>query len=140
MEQHYDLDRALLAGVLTAADELPPLVVVEVALAYDILCDPTDPPVPPMPVLVTDPASSIRWVVDRLMAAISAETVQQTFTLGYALRHLRAALHGLDEPASPGEPLRRGPGRSCPLRRAPRPWRRRAGRRAGRPSGGSPGP
>ena len=101
MDDRYDLDRALLAGILAASDALPPLVVVEVALAYDILCDPTDPPVPPMPVRVTDPASSIRWVVDRLMAAISAETVQQAFTLGYAVRHLRAALSGLDEPADP---------------------------------------
>jgi hypothetical protein len=39
-----DLDRALLAGVLSVADQLPPHVVVEVALAYDLLCDPTDPP------------------------------------------------------------------------------------------------
>jgi hypothetical protein len=101
MNDQYDLDRALLTGVLARADELPPLVVVEVALAYDILCDPTDPPVPPMPVSVTDPASSIRWVVDRLMAAIGAETVQRAFTLGYAVRHLRAALKGLDEPAAP---------------------------------------
>ena len=101
MDEHYDFDRALLAGVLAEANELPPLVVVEAALAYDILCDPTDPPVPPMPVGVTDPASSIRWVVDRLMAAIGAETVQQAFTLGYAVRHLRAALSGLDEPAAP---------------------------------------
>ena len=101
MDEHYDLDRALLAGVLAPADELPPFVVVEVALAYDMLCDPTDPPVPPMPVRCTDPASNIQWVVERLMAAISAETVHQAFTLGYAVRHLRAALSWLDEPASP---------------------------------------
>jgi hypothetical protein len=100
MDDPYDLDRALLAGVLAAADALPPLVVVEVALAYDILCDPTDPPAPPARIRVTDPASSIRWVVDRLTAAISAETVQQAFTLGYAVQHLRAALSGLDEPAA----------------------------------------
>ena len=110
MDEHYDLDRALLAGVLARTDELPPLVVVEVALAYDILCDPTDPPAPPAPVLVTDPASSIRQVVNRLTAAIGAETVQQAFTLGYAVRHLRAALSGLYEAAAPGEPLRPGPG------------------------------
>jgi hypothetical protein len=100
MDEHYDLDRALLAGVLARTDELPPLAVVEVARAYDILCDPTDPPVLSMPVRVTDPASSIRWVVDRLMAVIGAETVQRAFTLGYAVRHLRAALSGLDEPAA----------------------------------------
>ena len=103
MDDRYDLDRALLAGVLARADALSPLVVVEIALAYDILCDPTEPPAPPLPVRVTDPASSIRWVVDRLTAAIGAETVQQAFTLGYAVRHLRAALNWLDEPASPGD-------------------------------------
>ena len=97
MTDPHDLDRGLLAGVLVEADLLPPGVVVEVALAYDLLCDPTDPPAPPLPVRFTDPGASLRQVVDRLMAALGTATVQQAFTLGNVVRHLRAALDGLEQ-------------------------------------------
>lgn len=94
----HDLDRALLAGVLAGAEQLRPRVVVEVALAYDLLCDPMDPPAPSVPVHLTDSGASMRQVVDSLMAAISTADVQQALTLGHAVRHLRSALDGLEQP------------------------------------------
>lgn len=86
--------RDQLAAVLAASRRLPPDVVVEVSLAYDLLCDPIDPPPPPpLPAAADEARESLCLVRRQLVGAITeAADVDDAVAVGTAARHLACAL------------------------------------------------
>lgn len=85
--------RDQLAAVLAASRRLPPDVVVEVSLAYDLLCDPIDPPPPPLPAAADEATETLSLVRRQLVLAITAAAgVDDAVAFGTAARHLARAL------------------------------------------------
>ncbi len=94
MTTSHATERDQLAAVLAASRRLPPDVVVEVSLAYDLLCDPIDPPPPPpLPAAAVEATETLSLVHRQLVLAIAAAAdVDDAVAFGTAARHLACAL------------------------------------------------